>query len=158
MPGVQSTELERQLSALARRLMRPVRLFAAEGTLDRADYHALARLVDDGPLRLTALAALLDLDLSVVSRQVRSLENAGLAARAADPLDARATLVAPTPQGRAALVETRRKRGEVLTAVLSTWPAADRTTFVDLLGRFNRDLDRAVAAHQPAMTPARTGA
>ena len=141
------TDLERELNLLARRLVRPVQLLTGQGTLDRADYHALGRIVDDGPLRLTALAALLELDLSVVSRQVRSLEAAGLAAREPDPADARAALVGPTRRGRAALLETRRKRGEVLSGVLAGWPAQDRAAFVTLLSRFNHDLDEAIGRH-----------
>ncbi|MDP9101296.1 MAG: MarR family winged helix-turn-helix transcriptional regulator [Actinomycetota bacterium] len=157
MAGVQISDLERELNVLARRLVRPVQLLAG-GTLDRADYLALGRLVDDGPMRLTTLAALLGLDLSVVSRQVRSLEAAGLATREPDPVDARAALVGATPQGHAALLETRRKRGEVLTGVLSAWPAGDRREFVRLLARFNHDLDAAISAHLNAHTaPAQAG-
>jgi DNA-binding MarR family transcriptional regulator len=105
-------ELEQQLLVLARRMSRPVRLPGPAGDtlLDRPAYQALWRIVEDGPLRPTVLAGLLEVDLSVVSRQVRALEDAGLVSRVTDPVDARAALVSATPAGLEAFQETQRQR------------------------------------------------
>lgn len=143
-------ELERQLNLLARRLSKPIRLHGSSGwtVLDRPAYQALWRIVDEGPLRLTALAGLLGVDLSVVSRQVRSLEDSGFVSRLADPLDARASLVSATDHGQEAFNQTRKQRSEVLDSVLAQWPAADRSALVRLLSRFNLELEAAIKERQ----------
>jgi len=63
---------------------------------DRAAYALLGRVAADGPLRPSALAGDMCVDLSVVSRQVAALEAAGLVARSSDPADRRASLIAVT--------------------------------------------------------------
>ena len=145
-------ELEQQLLMLARRLSKPVRLHGPSGytVLDRPAYQALLRIVEDGPLRPTALAGLLEVDLSVVSRQVRALEDVGFTQRITDPADARASLVSATDAGLAALRETQRQRTEVLGEVLAPWPEADRDTFVRLLTLFNAELETSISRRRAA--------
>lgn len=145
--------LEQELLLLARRLSKPVRLHGPSGwtVLDRPAYQALWRIADEGPLRVTALAALLGVDLSVVSRQVKALEDGGLVERATDPADARASLVSATPTGRDAFERTRSARAEVLDSVLSAWPEQDRKELVRLLARFNAELDAAITARAAAL-------
>lgn len=140
-------ELEQQLLVLARRLSKPVRLQGPSGetVLERPAYHALWRIVEEGPLRPTALAGLLEVDLSVVSRQVRALEDAELVARTPDPADARAALVSATPAGLAAFRGTQRQRTQVLDEVVGGWPEQDREAFVRLLTRFNVQLEASIA-------------
>jgi DNA-binding MarR family transcriptional regulator len=147
---VPAPELEQQLNVLARRLSRPVRLHGPSGftVLDRPAYQALWRIVDEGPVRPTALAGLLGVDLSVVSRQVRSLEDVGFVQRQPDPADARAALISATESGLRAFETTRQQRNEVLGEVLADWPAQDRTELVRLLTRFNSELESAIARRQ----------
>jgi DNA-binding MarR family transcriptional regulator len=147
-----SSELEQQLSVLARRLARPVRLHGPSGftVLDRPAYQALWRIVDEGPLRPTTLAGLLGVDLSVVSRQVRALEDVGFVQREPDPTDARAALVTATPTGQEAFAATRRQRTEVLDDVLTEWPEQDRADLLRLLTRFNAEIETAIAQRQAA--------
>ncbi len=139
-------DLEKQLSLVARRLSRPVKLHGPSevALLDRPAFMALWRLVEDGPMRPTALSQLLDLDLSVVSRQLKALEDAGLVQREPDPADARATLVGCSPQGAQVFAETSAKRAAVLDEALHGWAAVDRQDLARLLARFNTDLDAAV--------------
>jgi len=149
------TELEQQLSMLARRLAKPVRLHGPSGhtVLDRPAYQALWRIVEEGPLRSTVLAGLLEVDLSVVSRQVKALEDVGFVQRATDPADARAALVSATDVGRAAFEDTKQRRHDVLTEVLSDWPAQDRSELVRMLTRFNLELEDAIARRRAALDP-----
>lgn len=151
--GVPITELEQQLMLLARRLSRPVRLHGPSGwtVLDRPAYQALWRICDEGPLRPTALSGLLGVDLSVVSRQVKSLEDVGFVSRTPDPADARAALVTATTTGREAFERTRTQRNEVLDEVLAAWPEQDRSDLVRLLTRFNADLESAIERRQAAI-------
>lgn len=139
-------ELEQQLLLLTRRLSKPVRLPGPNGetVLDRPAYQALWRIAEDGPLRPTALAVLLEVDLSVVSRQVRALEEAELVTRVTDPADARAALVSATGTGLAALAETRRQRTQLLGEVLQDWSEADKRAFTVLLTRFNVELETSI--------------
>ncbi len=139
-------ELEQQLTLLARRLSKPVRLAGQSGftVLDRPAYQALLRIVEEGPLRSTALAKLVGVDLSVVSRQVKSLEDVGFVQREPDPLDARAALVSATESGASALAFARVKRSEVLDEVLADWPSEDKDALVRLLTRFTAELEEAI--------------
>lgn len=140
---------------LARRLAKPVRLHGPSGftVLDRPAYQTLGRIVEDGPLRLTALAKLVEVDLSVVSRQVKALEGVGFVQREADPQDARAALVSATEEGTEAFALTRQQRSEVLQEVLQDWPAPDRESFVRLLARFNTELEAEIARRQAEAPP-----
>lgn len=135
---------------MARRLSKPVRLHGPSGftVLDRPAYQALWRIVEEGPLRPTTLAGMLEVDLSVVSRQVRSLEEAGFVVRQTDPQDARAALVSATEAGREAFERTKQARTEVLDEVLRGWPEDDRETFVTLLSRFNDQLEASISRRQ----------
>ena len=150
-----TTDLEQQLSVLSRRLSRPVRVHGPSGwtLLDRPAYQALWRIVEEGPLRPTALAGLLEVDLSVVSRQIRSLGDAGFVSRSTDPADARASLIAATLSGREAFEATARQRSEVLGEVLVGWPEQDRAEFVRMLSRFNTELEASIARRLAALDP-----
>lgn len=105
-----------------------------------ADRVLLARLVMDGDRRATDLAADALLDLSTVSRQVRSLVERGLVTRYSDPEDRRGWLLSATEAGRAAFDEYRRQRDAQLCTVLSGWTAADRKDLIRLMGRLNTTL------------------
>lgn len=150
--GVPTPELDQQLTLLARRLSKPVRLPGQSGftVLERPAYQALLRIVEEGPLRLTALAKLVAVDLSVVSRQVKALEDVGFVQRAPDPADARAFLVSATDSGANALALARIKRDEILDEVLGAWPAEDRDAFVRLLSHFNAQLEAAIERRMAA--------
>lgn len=145
-----TTALEQQLTVLARRLSRPVRVHGPSGwtLLDRPAYQALWRVVEEGPLRPTALSGLLNVDLSVVSRQIRSLEEAGFVSRTPDPADARATLISATATGREAFESIAQRRTEVLAEVLVDWPEEDVAEFSRMLTRFNLQLEEVVARRQ----------
>src|SRR5690242_1822456 len=132
---------------LARRLSKPVRLHGPSGytVLDRPAYQALLRIVEEGPVRPTALAGLLEVDLSVVSRQIRALEDVGFVQRTTDPADARASLVSATDAGLAAFRETQTQRTQVLGEVLGPWPEEDRDAFVRLLTLFNAELEASIS-------------
>ncbi|POX38265.1 MarR family transcriptional regulator [Streptomyces sp. Ru73] len=108
-----------------------------------ADRVLLAKLVNHGDRRATDLAADALLDLSTVSRQVRSLVERGLVERYPDPEDRRGTLLRATEAGHAAFGEYRRQRDTKLAALLEPWPEEDRAHLVRLMGRLNDDLEQA---------------
>ena len=107
---------------------------------DELDFSALALLkttAHQGPLRVTALAAALQLDASTVSRHVRALEDRGFLARTTDPEDGRASRVAITPQGRRSLEAGAARRRQLIGEVLADWDDADRETLRTLLNRLS---------------------
>src|SRR4051812_44198419 len=71
----------------------------ADVDLDRPGMQVLW-LLDEGPLRLSQVAARLGLDLSTISRKVAQLERAGLVERGEDPADRRAAAIALSVSGR----------------------------------------------------------
>lgn len=95
-----------------------------------------------GELRLSDLAAKLQLDISTVSRHVKQLEGRGLVERTEDPDDRRAALLGATPAGLEVLDAGRRRRRELVGRVLSGWPADDVAVFADLATRFTQDMTR----------------
>jgi DNA-binding MarR family transcriptional regulator len=95
-----------------------------------------------GPLRLSALAAALDLDASTVSRQVRQLEDRGLLERTSDPDDGRASQVALSEEGRTRLEHGARRRRDLVGRLVQDWPDADREQLRVLLTRLLDELDQ----------------
>lgn len=95
--------------------------------LDRSAYALLVRLADH-PSRIGALADIVGLDVSTVSRQVDALEQAGLAHRTRDPTDRRGWLVVIDPAGRRALDAHRQARREIFQELLGDLDASDLAT------------------------------
>jgi len=95
-----------------------------------------------GPLRLSSLATLLDLDASTVSRRVRHLEDRGLLERTGDPDDRRASRIALSEEGRIRLEAGGRRRRAFVAELLEEWPPDDREQLRLLLTRLLDDLDR----------------
>jgi DNA-binding MarR family transcriptional regulator len=132
-------------SAMGAELARLTRLISvwkhrAKNEPGAADRVLLARLVLEGPRRATDLAADTLLDLSTVSRQVRSLVDRGLATRQPDQEDRRGALLSATDAGHEAFDQYRRQRDAEFAVVLEKWPPKDRYQLVRLLGRLNDDL------------------
>jgi DNA-binding MarR family transcriptional regulator len=102
--------------------------------LDRSAYVLLATLVAQ-PRRIGELAELLSLDVSTVSRQVHSLEGAGLARREPLPDDRRGSLLVATEAGEVAVEAQRRARRELFAELLADTPRDELATVARLLHR-----------------------
>src|SRR4051812_5414734 len=110
---------------------------------DEVDFSAfpILKLLDHhGPMRLSALAALLELDASTVSRHARQLEDRGLLVRTGDPDDGRASRVAISEQGNACLAKVFATRRQLLTHALDDWTDEERETLRDQLHRLVQTL------------------
>jgi len=114
--------------------------FGIDARVDRAAYLILARLADAGTARMSDLAALLSLDLSTVSRQIRALEELGLLGRTANPDDRRAYFLEPTDAGRALVAKVKEKFSAVVDLALVDWSDRDRRTLTSLLSRLAHDI------------------
>jgi DNA-binding MarR family transcriptional regulator len=98
-----------------------------------------------GPLRVSALAEAVGLDISTASRHVRQLEAGGLLDRTSDPHDRRAFQVRLTRRGRAALDQAMRARAGVVDRATADWPEEDRAALTTLMTRLAESLDRLAA-------------
>lgn len=132
--------VERELVLLARWLEAAQR--KQDYPMERASYLLLLRLESDGPQRVAHLAAALGLDGSTVTRQVASLVAEGWVVRSGDPLDARATVVAATPAGLAAMDALRRFRQHRIETLFADWSAEEKAELGRVLGHLNEVLER----------------
>lgn len=142
--------VEREMTRLVRRAQHVTLHTDAPGPpLERSAYTILGLLNDHGPMRNTALAELLHLDGSTVSRHVAALQRAGLIAREPDPDDGRAARLRLTATGQRAVESTRLARRGALRELIGSWPEEDRQALATLLGRLNAGLDGKLGqAHQ----------
>src|ERR1700759_1594123 len=88
----------------------------------------LATLGEDGPTRLTALAAPNGVSQPAMTQLVGRLERDGLVVRLVDPDDARATLVDITDAGRALRAELHEAQNDHLAELLETLSREDEAT------------------------------
>ena len=110
---------------------------------DAIDYSAfpiLKLLTHQGPMRLSALAQVLGLDASTVSRHARQLEDKGLLERTEDPDDGRASRVAVSEHGSACLAQGFETRRHVVATALEGFSADERETLRTLLQRLVESL------------------
>ncbi|MFE3183391.1 MarR family winged helix-turn-helix transcriptional regulator [Streptomyces violascens] len=104
--------------------------------VDDLTYPVLSGLARTGPCSAADLGREIGLDRTTVTRRADRLERAGLLQRQPDPADGRATLLALTDDGRAAVSATRRQLAAAIEDALDTWPRADAQAFARLLRRF----------------------
>ncbi|WP_405883776.1 MarR family transcriptional regulator [Streptomyces sp. NBC_01136] len=86
---------------------------------------ALSRLEQEGPIRLTALAAAEGIAQPSMTALVHRLEDQGLATRVGHPEDGRVRLVAITGAGRELMAERRRAQGARVADMLAALPEQD---------------------------------
>jgi len=79
---------------------------------------ALSRLNEEGPIRLTTLAAAEGIAQPSMTQLIQCLERQGLATRINDPEDGRVALVNITNAGRAVMDDRRRDRRDRLAELL----------------------------------------
>jgi len=120
---------------------------AAGVPLDRPALSVLVTLrVAGRPLRVGEIAERMQVVGPHVTRQVNGLERQGLVRRITDPLDQRARLVEPTPEGAAASERYMRTVFGWFDDALADWPERDRKELGRLLGRLIDDLSAHLAA------------
>jgi len=103
--------------------------------LDPTAYPLIAVLGRSEAMRPSELMRALHLDASTVSRQIAAVERLGLVTRVPDPSDARARLVALTPEARERVTDVRREQLARRKASLADWPPEDIAQLTRLLRR-----------------------
>ena len=110
-------------------------------------FAALAVVHRGGPVRVSAVAEQLSVDLSVASRQVAALALAGYVEREPDPDDRRATRIHLTAAGTRVLRDSHRRMVSTAETALAQWSAEDVTDLAAQLERLREDF--AVVASLP---------
>jgi DNA-binding MarR family transcriptional regulator len=136
-------ELRTLYSQLARRAGMP------ESTLTMTQKLALMELVRMEPLRLGELADHIGVSDPTASRAVEALVVAGLVERIPDPADRRAVLLAVTERGRDDVAQRRAASEAHVAEALDGLSEDDARTLVDVLRRFNEQLERTRGGARP---------
>ena len=136
-------DLEREVGVLIRRIRRVIgeRARAVHEDLQPASYLMLTWLVDEGPVRASAMVEKFNIDKGAVSRQLHHLAELGLVERTPDPDDGHATLVVASDEGRRRLADVSEHRRKWLDERLGDWSAEELEKFVSELSRYNQALN-----------------
>jgi DNA-binding MarR family transcriptional regulator len=103
--------------------------------LSRTAASILKNLCEQGPQRVTSLAALEQVAQPTMSMILKRLEARSLIERRADPVDRRATLVAITPLGRDTLGERAQLRSRWFASRLAGLDAGDRRAVAEAVSK-----------------------
>jgi DNA-binding MarR family transcriptional regulator len=110
--------------------------------LSRPAISIISALHASGPVRLSRLSDLTDLEAPLVSRETARLTDDGYVKRAADPTDGRATIVALTARGRRAYTSYRCATDEIIIEAFSGWKGGELRTLAEYLERVVTDVSR----------------
>jgi DNA-binding MarR family transcriptional regulator len=141
----QVTELAGELQQVLSKLFSVLRRTDAnrnvpEGGADLtlAQLSILLTLLDQGPIRMTELAAHERVRTPTTTVAIRRLEKLGLVKRSRDPSDLRAVLVDATPRGLVQHREALATRRAALAAMLSHLTTEERETLAKALAPLAR--------------------
>lgn len=136
--------LEAEVGVLIRRIRRVIheRARGVHEDLQPTAYLLLAWLVNEGPVRASAIAESFGIDKGAISRQIQHLDDLGLVTRASDPDDGRAILVAASDEAARRMTDVADHRRKWLDEQLGDWSSAELNEFVDTLGRYNGALNQ----------------
>ena len=132
-------EVEEQMMELAAHVRGAIREAATsiDPALQPFGLKILRMLRRCGPTHASALAELMEVDRSVISRQARLLQELGLLELASDPADGRARFLAATPLAIEKMSALPGGDKSFIHARLAGWPEADLHEFAGLLRRLN---------------------
>jgi DNA-binding MarR family transcriptional regulator len=105
-------------------------------------FNALATVYRNGPMRISDVAHWLAVDISVASRQLSALIDAGFVEREPSPDDRRSSLVKLTDAGHSVLRESHRRMVHAFGRVLEGWSREEVAALSDGLQRLSADFAR----------------
>jgi DNA-binding MarR family transcriptional regulator len=115
---------------------------AAAVALPQQAVQVLSTLAGQPPRAVAEVARAARMDVGAVSRQLRILEDAGLATRKASPTNGTVVLTAATRAGDELASRFRDVGRSQLERALATWSPAEREQLGRLMLRFVEDLQR----------------
>lgn len=110
--------------------------------LSRPAISIISALHASGPVRLSRLSDLTDLEAPLVSREIARLCADEYVKRASDPTDGRATIVTLTAKGRRAYLAYREATDDIVIQAFAGWRATELRTLADYLERVVSDVSR----------------
>ena len=110
--------------------------------LSRPAISIISSLYASGPVRLSQLSDLTDLEAPLISREVARLDDDGYVKRTSDPTDGRATIVRLTTKGRRAYTAYRTATDDIVIEAFAGWNAGELRTLADYLERVVTDVSR----------------
>ncbi|WP_226483990.1 MarR family winged helix-turn-helix transcriptional regulator [Streptomyces parvulus] len=107
-----------------------------------------------GDMRMSKLAELLAVDMSVTSRHVAHVADRGWIERFPDPADKRSRILRLTPEGHAQLDDIAERTTQLLAHRLSDWSDDEVGQLSRLMARLRASFDdcRAPAVRPPALS------
>jgi DNA-binding MarR family transcriptional regulator len=120
----------------------------AAGTLS-----LLQLVADRQPIRPSEIAEVQDVHPSLITRQVRELEDAGHVRVAADPADGRSCLVTLTPAGVTELQRLTQAGLDRFASFVADWSPGDVRMLTALLDKLRNSI-ATVASHEQEQRPA----
>lgn len=123
---------------------------AVHPELQPVGYKILSAVVRRGRMHAGALADLLEMDKSVVSRTVKHLEALGLAESVVDPSDGRARFVVATPAAVESIDQKGSRMHQQLYSQLREWPGDDVEQLARLLERLTTEVVAPGTAGDPS--------
>ncbi|MEI5008690.1 MarR family winged helix-turn-helix transcriptional regulator [Streptomyces sp. PmtA] len=143
----QYEELARQISAMGAVKRGIARLLPAECPSGSAA--VLALLDRYGEMRMSRLAELLAVDMSVTSRHVAHVAERGWIERSPDPDDGRSRILRLTPAGEAQLDDLGRRTTDLFAHYLEDWSDDDVGRLNALLARLRKSVGDCRTARTP---------
>ena len=144
------------LALVLEQLVRVVRRLATEGALSLPAATALARVVRDGPVRLTDLAAGEGVSQPGMTQLVTTLERSELVRRTTSPADGRVVLIEATADGERLIERRRTERAQALRDLLDRLHPADRAAVRGAVPALERLASLATADGPAGSTPRNT--
>nr|WSY53529.1 MarR family transcriptional regulator [Streptomyces sp. NBC_00886] len=106
-----------------------------------------------GDMRMSKLAELLAVDMSVTSRHVAHVVDRGWIERSPDPADKRSRILRLTPSGRVQVDELSRRTAQLLADRLSDWSDEEVGQLIRLMARLRASFGDCRAAPPRHLTP-----
>ncbi|MFI6336257.1 MarR family winged helix-turn-helix transcriptional regulator [Streptomyces sp. NPDC050535] len=148
----QYEELARQLSAIGAVKRGMGRILPSDCPAGSAA--VLTLLGQYGEMRMSRLAELLSVDMSVTSRHVAHVADRGWIERSPDPADKRSRILRLTPDGHEQLDELSRRTSRLLADRLSDWSDHEVGLLIHLMGRLRESFgDCRAAPQRPPQAP-----
>ncbi len=119
---------------------RKLRTRHPEDQVDPSTFPLAKMLMCHQEMRVSDLAARVELDASTVSRQIKQLEDKDIVERTPDPADGRASLVRLTDKGEAQIQAALHRRFLRIKTALDPWSEADKNHLTTLLNRLANNL------------------
>ena len=146
---VQYEELIRQFSAFGAVRRELGRILP--GDCPGGSAAVLTLLGRHGDMRMSKLAELLAVDMSVTSRHVAHVADRGWIERSPDPADKRSRILHLTPAGRTQIDELSLRTSRVLAERLSDWSDDEVGQLISLMARLRASFDDCRSAGTPAV-------